>query len=308
MTRAVVAIITHSRPKGLERLLSALSHQSVGEEHDVQVLVVDNACDPGIRAMIEEIAQTFPFRLSYGDEAERGIVAARNRCIDIFLESEAECLLFIDDDEWPARNDWIQTMLDKRTEFDVDIVMGQVQSMSGEGSPAWANTIINDLGSLTDGRIVKTFYTGNLLISRPVLEHVRPAFDSRFATIGGSDYHFSVKCAKAGFRTAFADAPVEEEFPRSRANVKWFMLRGYRSGIAYTRAHMIEDGPFIALMKSGLMSAARFARGLGYITIGALTMSKARVVNGLFRMASSWGTVTGYFGAAYQEYNVIHGR
>ncbi|MGI9423653.1 MAG: glycosyltransferase family 2 protein [Hyphomicrobiaceae bacterium] len=307
MTSAVVAVITHSRPKGLERLLVALSKQKVGKPHDVQVLVVDNACDPEIRTLVDGIGQTCPFQLTYSEEARRGIVAARNRCVDIFLQTDAECLLFIDDDSWPVGDDWIQSMIDARSEFNADIVAGGVRSLSGAGAPGWANHIIHDFGGRADGTIVRAFYTSNLLISRTVLERVSPAFDSRFDMTGGSDYHFSVKCSKAGFKAVYADAQVEEEFPRSRANVRWFLLRGYRSGIADTRAHIIEDGLAVALTRSAFMASVRFARGVSFLGFGLLTVSKARLVNGLFRIASSAGTVAGYFGATHREYDVIHG-
>ena len=307
MTSAVVAIITHSRPKGLERLLVALSKQTVGESHDVQVLVVDNACDPNIRVLVDNMAQTYPLRLTYDEEAQRGIVAARNRCVDIFLKTDAECLLFIDDDSWPAHDNWILTLLDKKFELGADVVTGPTRSLSGEGAPEWANHVMREFRGRVDGTVIKTFYTNNVLISRTVLEQIRPAFDARFSMGGGSDYHFALKCSKTGFKAVYVNAAVEEEFPQSRAKVKWFVLRGYRSGIAYARAHRIEDGHTVALMKAAVMALVRFVRGCGYLAIGLLTISKSHIVNGLFRIASGWGTVSGFFGTSYDEYEVIHG-
>jgi len=208
MTKAMVSIITHSRPKGLERLLVAIAKQKIAPDHEAEVLVVDNACDPNIRALVEHIADGYPFRLIYEAEPQRGIVAARNKCVDVFLQSKAECLLFIDDDSWPAREDWIETMLNKRAEFGADLVAGPEQSLSGEGTPEWANHIMHDFSGRPEGAPISTFYTSNLLISKPVLEEIRPAFDNRFRMSGGSDYHFSLKCTRAGFRAVYVNAPV----------------------------------------------------------------------------------------------------
>jgi len=89
--------------------------------------------------------------------------------------------------------------------------------------------------------------------------------------------------------------------------VNWFLFLGYRSGIAYTRAHRIEEGLPATLLKSTILALVRLARGAGYLAIGAITMSKARLVNGLFRMASGCGTLGGLIGASHNEYEVIHG-
>ena len=308
MTSAVVAIITHSRPKGLEKLLSALALQIVDDSNEIEILVVDNACDAAIRGLVRKIDSECRYPITYEQEARRGIVAARNKCTQLFLESENEYLLFIDDDSWPVSDDWIQTMLDKRARFDADIVTGTVRAISGQGAPEWASKIIHDYGKAEDGAPVGTFYTGNLLLSRDVLETFQPAFDSRFDMTGGSDYHFSLKCRRAGFKSLYVDAPVEEEFPKSRATVKWFFKRGYRSGNAYTRAHVFEEGFVVASPRALLMAAVRFARGVVYLLTGFATLDKARRVNGLFRMGSGLGTLTGLVGATHEEYGMIHGE
>lgn len=308
MTSAIVAIITYQRPKGLQRLLQGLAKQKVDDETSVEILVVDNACEPEIRAMVETMAGTFPFPLRYSEEPQRGIVAARNKCVDLFLATTADCLLFIDDDSWPAKDSWIADMLDKRARFGAKIVAGPTISVLGEGTSHWANNVMHDFGDgMADGTAITTYYTSNLLICRPVLERIKPAFDERFRMGGGSDYHFSLKCSRAGIKAVFGNAPVEEEFPQSRATVKWFLLRGYRSGIAYTKAHRIEEGRGKATLRSLGMSGVRVARGCVYLAMGLVTASKARMVNGLFRLASALGTVSGLFGASYEEYEVIHG-
>jgi len=309
MTSAVVAVITFQRPKGLKRLLEGLAEQKVHASQQIEVLVVDNACEPDIRAMVESMAETFPFVLKYDQEPRRGIVAARNKCVELFLATGADNLFFIDDDSWPAEDNWIAEMLDKRARYGTDIVAGPTISILGEGTPPWANDVMHDFGDgMTDGTPISAYYTFNLLISRPVLEQIRPAFDERFRMGGGSDYHFSLKCSRAGISAAYVNAPVEEEFPRSRATVKWFLLRGYRSGIAYTKAHLIEEGRGKTVLRALGMSGVRAGRGCLYLLAALFTASIARAVNGLFRIASALGTIGGLFGASYQEYEVTHGE
>lgn len=303
-----VAIITHSRPKGLHRLLTALMSQQIESGVTLDILVVDNACDAEARAIVDDLATKSRFPMRYEEEPIKGIVAARNKCVELFLESDSEHLLFIDDDEWPRDDSWAQDMLAQKQQFGVPVVTGAVLPVSEVAGTEWANHIMHDVGGVPAGTETVGFYTSNLLIERRVLEHVQPAFDSRFAMTGGSDYHFSLKCHKAGFKAAFVDAPVIEEMPESRARVRWFMLRGFRSGAGYTRAHMIEESLPVALGRSVFMAGVRFVRGVGYLLLGLVTANKSRLVNGLFRLSSSVGTVGGIFGARHSEYEVIHGN
>ncbi len=303
-----VSIITHSRPKGLHRLLAALMLQKLDPGVTLDIVVVDNACDEEARRIVEDFAAKSVFPVRYEEEPIKGIVAARNKCVDLFLESDSKHLLFIDDDEWPRDDNWAQRMLAQKQQFAVDIVTGSVLPVSEVEGTEWANHIIHDVGGVAAGTATATFYTSNLLIDREVMARVQPAFDSRFAMTGGSDYHFSLKCHKAGFKAAFVDAPVVEEVPKSRASVRWFLLRGFRSGAGYTRAHMIEEPIVKAVGRCMLMAGVRFARGIGYLLLGLATANKSRLVNGLFRLSSAVGTVGGIFGARHSEYKVIHGN
>ena len=161
---------------------------------------------------------------------------------------------------------------------------------------------------MVEGDLVNVFYTNNLLISREVLQKINPPFDKRFAMTGASDYHFALKCQKAGFKAIYTVAPVIEEFPKSRATVKWFLKRGFRSGIGFTRSHLFEDTFIKAIVYCLALTGVRILRGLGYCILGLLTLNKTTFVDGLFRLCSAAGTIAGFFGIKHNEYNTIHGQ
>jgi glycosyltransferase involved in cell wall biosynthesis len=289
-------------------LLEELKKQAVDKNTFIDILVVDNACDHETKRIVEVTAANSPFHITYETESTPGIVAARNKCVEFFLLSDSQNLFFIDDDEWPNNTDWAQTMLDKKSFYSADVVTSHVLSVGEPGTPDWAVNLIYGECSHHEGDKLGIFYTNNLLISREVLEAVKPAFDVRFAMTGASDYHFALKCVKKGFKAVYVNAPVEEEFPRSRATIKWFIKRGFRSGIGFTRAHLYEE-PFITVVvRSCIMSAVRFFRGIFYILTGCILLSKLKIVDGFFRISSAVGTLAGFFGIKHNEYNVIHGK
>jgi glycosyltransferase involved in cell wall biosynthesis len=307
-THATIAIITCRRPLWLKRLLESLIKQQVSNNINLDILVVDNAGEESTLDVVNEIALTSPFTIKYHHEETPGIVFARNRCVNEFLKTASENLFFIDDDEWPESNEWAQKLLDKQIEYNADVMTSHVISVGGEGTPEWAIDLIYGKNKLVEADKVSVFYTNNLLISRTVLEKVNPPFDNRFAMTGASDYHFALKCQKAGFNAFYTNAPVLEEFPKSRATVKWFLKRGFRSGIGFTRSHLFEDSLIKAIIHCTLMSVVRCIRGIGYCIIGAVTLNKTTFVDGLFRLCSAAGTIAGFFGIKHNEYNTIHGQ
>jgi|GEM_PF-819452 len=307
-TTATIAIITCRRPIWLKRLLESLTNQKVDENTLLDILVVDNASEQATLDVVNEVSSISPFKITYACEKTPGIVAARNKCVTEFLKTNAQYLFFIDDDEWPANEDWAQKLLNKQKQYNADVVTSHIISQGEEGTPAWAVELIYGKNPFKEADIVDKFYTNNLLICRHVLEKITPAFDKRFAMTGASDYHFSLKCTKAGFKAYYTDAPVIEEFPKSRATVKWFLRRGFRSGIGFTRSHLFEQSLLSAIFYCLVMAGVRAIRGLAYCILGVLTLNKTTFVNGLFRFCSFAGTIAGFFGIKHEEYKTIHGN
>ena len=307
-TSATIAIITCRRPIWLKRLLESLTKQNVDKNTLLNILVVDNASEKTTLDVVNEISSVSPFKITYACEKTPGIVAARNKCVTEFLQTDAQYLFFIDDDEWPSKNNWAQKLLNKQKEYNADVVTSHILSVGEQGTPKWAVELIYGKNPLKEGDIVNKFYTNNLLICRHVLEKITPAFDKRFAMTGASDYHFALKCSKADFKAFYINAPVIEEFPKSRATIKWFLRRGFRSGIGFTRSHLFEDALFSAILYCLVMAGVRFIRGLAYCLLGLITLNKTTLVNGLFRFCSFAGTIAGFFGIKHEEYKTIHGN
>ncbi|MCK5664608.1 MAG: glycosyltransferase family 2 protein [Thiotrichaceae bacterium] len=308
MSKATICIITCRRPEGLKRLLEALILQQVSPETALDIIVVDNACEQRTADVVTEIQTKTPYLIHYYEESEPGIVAARNKCVKQFLLTDSSFLFFIDDDEWPESNNWAQKILDAQIKYQADVISSHVISIGEKGTPEWATQLLYGDNKLVEGQKISKYYTNNLLISRTVLETVVPAFDSRFAMTGASDYHFSLKCSNLGYSAFYTDAPVVEEFPKSRATLAWFARRGYRSGVGFTRSHLFEDKIYKAIPFCLLMAGTRLIRGLISLIFGVVSFNKLRIMNGLFRLSSFAGSLSAFFGGQYQEYKTIHGK
>ena len=309
MVNIVIAVITCKRPEWLSRLLEGLLKQDIKSDMHVSILVVDNANDPQTKKVVlEHKYRNSSIDVLYDTEPTPGIVFARNKCVTTFLKMNGEYLLFIDDDEWPENDSWLINMVDAARNLEAPIVTSHVISVGEDGTPPWAVDLIYGDNPLTIGQSVDVFYTNNLLLSRDVVSTVFPCFDERFAMTGASDYHFALRCKKAGFSGVYIDAPVIEEFPKSRASIKWFCRRGFRSGIGYTRSHLFEEKKVTAIARCLAMSGVRLIRGLAKLLVGIFSLNKMRFVDGLFRISSAAGTIAGFLGIKHEEYKVIHGK
>ncbi|NJB69209.1 glycosyltransferase involved in cell wall biosynthesis [Desulfobaculum xiamenense] len=90
--RISVIVPTYRRPGELGRCLRSLAGQTT---HGFEALVVDNAADAGVRALVEGMAAGFPVRLDYVPEPRLGLHFARNAGI---RAAHGDLLLFTDDD------------------------------------------------------------------------------------------------------------------------------------------------------------------------------------------------------------------
>lgn len=309
MQHVAVGVITCRRPAWLSRLLDSLIAQEINEDVRVTIFIVDNAVDEETKLVVfnKEVTNN-KISLHYTTEPQPGIVFARNKCVDLFYQVNADFLLFIDDDEWTKGNDWIQRLLDASRKYQADIVTSRVISTGENDVPRWAIDLIYGDNPYSEGDKVKAFYTNNLLLSKNVIEKTTPCFDARFAMTGASDYHFALRCNQLGLTCVYTEAPVIEEFPKSRATIKWFCRRGFRSGIGYTRSHLFEEHFIKAISRVVLMTCVRIARSIISLFVGVFTLSKRKLVDGLFRFSAAAGTIAGLFGIKHDEYKTIHGK
>ncbi|WP_372619448.1 glycosyltransferase family 2 protein [Alteromonas stellipolaris] len=307
MEKVTIAIITCKRPIWLARLLDALQEQVFSEHLVPSILVVDNACDEETKEVVEQ-RRSGCIPIHYDVEKQAGIVYARNKCVSITTSMNSDYLIFIDDDEWPKDNTWASDLVLSAKRYTADIVTSHVISVDEAGKQNWATEILYPAPDQSEGQEISVFYTNNLLLSKRVLVEMSPCFDERFAMTGASDYHFALKCTHAGFKCIYTDAPVVEEMPSSRKNIKWFCRRGFRSGIGFTRSHIFEESLIKAVLKSLVYSLVRVLRGVLLILKSLLKRNKGSLVDGLFRVCSGVGTFMGLFGVKHDEYKKIHGK
>lgn len=305
----VIAVPTFRRPDDLRRLLQALgpvaSHATAsGAAARVDVLVVDNDPDGPEPAVVEPGSRATVVR-----ENTPGVAAARNRALD---ESSAhDILVFIDDDESPAAEDWLSRLLETARHSRADVVAGPVVTVVDGGLDPWIEAggffARGHRAHLRTGAVIERAATNNLLLDLRVVRATGIRFDDRFGRSGGEDSLFTSQLHRAGARLVWcAEALVHDHLPegrRSRAHalrrMRGMAAAGVRVGLALAPTRRRR----LALrVRAVLVGGARIVTGAAACATGAIVHSERWDAVGRRDLLRGVGTLEGAAGRILTPY------
>lgn len=293
---------TRRRPEGLRRLVTSLAAQTGLDGLRTALVVVDNDPEGSAREVADEARDLLGWPVTYTVEAEPGIPAVRRRIVATALATGADALVFIDDDE-QAPPGWLATLVGRWQGSAADCVTGPVRRRLPAGAPSWArgSDLFDPTGRHRTGERMGKAYTGNVLVSRAVLEALDTPFDDAFRHTGSSDLHFFLRAVREGFTIQWCEeAVVEEDISAARLTWSWYVRRAYRSGAGDAVARrLLDPGPVTTVMVL-VRAAARI--GVGLLLIPVLIVRPGLRSLAVRRLASGVGTVAGLLGHNYEEY------
>lgn len=307
--RVVIAIPTYRRPHDLTRLLTALPpviERASGLCASVDVLVIDNAGDA---AAIAD-ARGVPVR--YVREERRGLAAVRNRALD--EAADADILVFIDDDETPAEESWLERLLAAQQSSGAGVVAGPVRTVVPGGLDRWivaggfyARAHRQGLRTLDP---IGSAASNNLLLRLADVRRVGARFDERFGRSGGEDSLFTSQLRAAGVLMVWcADAVVLDHLPAERRTREYALARSRGMEAAGTRVAVVMASPSGARRayvraRAAAVGSARLIVGSARRVVGRLTgsiRSDARGARDIARGLGVWEGIAGRSRHLYGE-------
>ena len=256
-----VCVCTYRRPAVTEALRS-IALQTAGAR-PIRIVVADNAAQPTAQALVAQTARETGLDVVYVHAPANNISIARNACLDA---ANGEWLAFLDDDEI-ASPGWLNGLIGEAERGQWDAVLGPVQAVYSDNTPAWVRT-----GNFHSTRPVfvrghiRTGYTGNVLIRRASIGTLR--FRTELGRTGGEDEDFFNRLHDAGGRIGYApDALAYEAIPPDRATLKWLIRRSFRTGQTYGAGLRGRSRSAFARSREMLVAAAK----AGLCGMGALT-------------------------------------
>jgi len=283
-----ICICTFRRPFLAETLASIAAIDA--DDIAVRVVISDNDHAPSARPLVDGIAPTFPFPITYLHSPAANISIARNACLDA---ARAEFVAFVDDDEVVSPQ-WLRRLLDKADESGAGVVLGPVRAVYPPSAPRWL--VEGDFHSTLPvhvGGTIRTGYTCNVLMrwQGPLSAH---RFDLALGKSGGEDTDFFYRYSDEGGTIAFApEALIEEPVPANRAEMGWLVTRRLRSG--QTHGARLRARTRFAI-PAAVLAASKAAACLGMALVSAPSPAGWR--RNLLRGALHLGVIGGLYGAA----------
>lgn len=227
-----VCICSYKRNVLLGYLLGKLEKQFLEQPFDGSVVVVDNDSAGSARDTVLAFKKTTTVPVDYHIEPEQNISLARNKSI---RNAKGNIIVFIDDDEFPGEG-WLHNLYKTYKEYDADSVFGPIKPCYEIEPPKWViKGKLHERESFETGtRIHYARYTrtGNVLISKKILEDTQSPFDPRFGRTGGEDTEFFRKKIDARCVLVWCEeAPVYEHIPPGRLTRSYFLKRALLRGV-----------------------------------------------------------------------------
>jgi GT2 family glycosyltransferase len=205
--RVSVVIPTYNRCASVERVLVALSRQSLPADEYEVIVSIDGSMD-GTQEMVAQFAA--PYRLRSIWRPNRGRSAACNTGIRMAI---GQLLILLDDDMEPDFG-FLAAHLRAHAEATRFGVVGAAPVPFTQSSPAVVqyvglkfNSHLKTLAQPHYQFKLRDFYSGNFSIGRELLLEVG-AFDESFTIYGNEDLELSVRLSKAGVKLVFSPEAI----------------------------------------------------------------------------------------------------
>ena len=297
-THVRICVATYKRPAGLKALLDSFDAIRVPDGVIVSIGIVDNAPDAPAEKTLGPVAALSRFPCTYVMEPVRGVVAARNRSLDL-APDHADFMAFVDDDETVSPG-WLTAHLATLDETEAEASQGPVSPVYAVEPPGWAvKSGLFRLGPFDNGAPLHFAATNNSMVRADFVRRHALRFDMAFNFTGGEDEDFFTTLRQEGGRiVAAAEAEVFDHIPANRLTEEWIYRRAERMGNTLGR---------IAL-KSGTGRPLRIAKGIGAVLKGMLQaatlglLSKTQRVRGIMECRRGRGMIAAFLGRDIEEY------
>jgi succinoglycan biosynthesis protein ExoM len=297
-----ICICTFNRTLLLQACLDSLVQMHQPDSVVIKITVVDNDAGQSALPVVESFREAVGLDVIYAVEEKRGIPCARNRALKVSRGMRADLLVFIDDDE-TVRDNWlIELFQASQSHGHKAAIHGLVIPRLSEGTPANVAGLFKPKVRM-EGQLLSSCATDNVMLPMDFVVRHNMMFDESRPLAGGTDTIFFTRAHHLGLDIYQTNtAIVDETVPESRATLKWFLRRKFRSGltVAWRKLHKGRSRS-IVIMSALCQVVIYTIRALAYLVL----MSGLKRNENLLRVAKSLGILMGAFGITVDSYNDI---
>ncbi len=243
--KILICICTYKRNNILNECLMSFNRAVIPYNLNIEFLIIDNTINENAKKIIYKVKKKFNHKIYYVNEKKRGIVHARNKCLDQVRKINCDYFSFLDDD-CEIDSKWFINFKKIINIYRVKIVTGpQVHRNSrkiNNNLEIIFEKKIND-----DKKFVNWAATNNVIINKKVLLSSNLKFDINLNKFGmGEDQLFFLQLNKKGHQILWSkEIKVYEKKHSHRTTMKWVSDRSFRLGILGNYIDKKIYGPII---------------------------------------------------------------
>jgi len=230
MSEILICIPTYNRNKSLIDCLKSIKKLKNNNLFKIKILIVDNSITNNSYKTIKRFNRKLHFKIYQSHEKKRGIVFARNKCLQIARKLKPNYIAFIDDDCKVDKN-WLKNIYRLLNKVDADVVTGP-QLYEGKNKDNYMH--------LFEKKYKKNFLkvdwaaSNNVFFKFDILKLEKNIkFDKNLNKFGmGEDQLFFSIINKIGYKIYWSKkVVVTEKLHPHRSNISWIKERSKRLGI-----------------------------------------------------------------------------
>ncbi len=232
MKKIILCICTYNRNIKLVNCLRSVEKLKLSRKYRLEVLVLDNSINSIAKNIIKDYQKKTNNKIFYKSEKKRGIVFARNACLNFLKKKKPEYIGFIDDD-CTLNQYWLINAFKIMRELKADIVTGpQLYDKDVLANKRLNFSKFFEKNYKKESLKVKWAATNNVFFKFHAIKN-NIKFDKNLNKFGmGEDQLFFSMLSKLGKKIYWSQKiQVTETIHYHRQNIKWLSNRSFRLGV-----------------------------------------------------------------------------
>ena len=230
MNELLISIPTYNRNKSLINCLKSIRKLKNDNFFKIKILILDNTITNNSYKAVKKFNKKQHYKIYQDHEKKRGIVYARNKCLQLAKKLKPNFIAFIDDDCIVNKN-WLKNIFTLLNKIDADVITGP-QLYEGVNKNNYMflfeKKYKKDLLKVTWAASNNVFFKYDILKNKRNMK-----FDKNLNNFGmGEDQLFFSLISKIGYKIYWSrKVLVTEKIHPHRSNINWIKERSKRLGI-----------------------------------------------------------------------------
>ena len=230
MNELLICIPTYNRNKSLINCLKSIRKLKNDNFFKIKILILDNTITNNSYKAVKKFNKKQHYKIYQDHEKKRGIVYARNKCLQLAKKLKPNFIAFIDDDCIVNKN-WLKNIFTLLNKIDADVITGP-QLYEGVNKNNYMflfeKKYKKDLLKVTWAASNNVFFKYDILKNKRNMK-----FDKNLNNFGmGEDQLFFSLISKIGYKIYWSrKVLVTEKIHPHRSNINWIKERSKRLGI-----------------------------------------------------------------------------